>query len=124
MSSWKDSMQLAEDALNTSGNAMRNQEKYMESFNGKIQSISTGMETFWIHLFNSEAVGGFLDFINNAVELLNRFADATSSPIAGITAIATALAGIATFKGGGREKIGTIRKLIYLSKFKYINFLY
>lgn len=63
-------MQLATDATNANGNALANQEKYMDSFAGLIQSIKTEFEAFAISLSNdsiiSGALGGLQDFLSSA----------------------------------------------------------
>lgn len=68
LEAWTDSMNLANEATTTSGNAEANQEKYMESFSGKIQAIKTQMDEFWLNFYNSDQVSGALDFVQGLTE--------------------------------------------------------
>lgn len=68
LEAWTDSMNLANEATTTSGNAEANQEKYMESFSGKIQAIKTQMDEFWLNFYNSDQVSGVLDFVQGLTE--------------------------------------------------------
>lgn len=84
-------MSLAEEATNAQGNAEANQEKYMESFNGKVQAIKTQMDEFWLNFYNSDQVGGALDFVRGLTEGFTGL-EKTLGPIpALITAIFSAM---------------------------------
>ena len=84
-------MTLAEEATNAQGNAEANQEKYMESFNGKVQAIKTQMDEFWLNFYNSDQVGGALDFVHSLTEAFTGL-EKTLGPIpALITAIFSAM---------------------------------
>ena len=84
-------MSLAEEATNAQGNAEANQEKYMESFNGKVQAIKTQMDEFWLNFYNSDQVGGALDFVHGLTEGFTGL-EKTLGPIpALITAIFSAM---------------------------------
>lgn len=101
-------MALAEESTNASGNAMSNQEKYLESYNGKLQQISTQMDAFWLSFYDSNVTKAVLDFLISLTKGFNNLAD-TISPIGAlITAAFGTLSGIAGFKklknGGGRAK--------------------
>ena len=107
LESWNDSMALAEEATNSSGNAMANQEKYMDSYNGKMQQISTQMDAFWLKFWDSNTTKKILDWLIDLTKAFNNLADAIT-PIGalGVTAV-SALAGITAIKqikGGGRAK--------------------
>lgn len=67
LKTYSSSMQLAEEATLSEGNALANQQKYMESYTGKMQGLSTTWETIWIHLFDSE---GFKDIISDLTTIL------------------------------------------------------
>lgn len=78
LTAWKDAMDLATEATNTQGNALANQEKYAESYTGKLKSIKTEMDTFWLSFLDSGLTKGILDFFNGLAELLNKASEATS----------------------------------------------
>lgn len=91
LDAFTDSMSLAEEATNAQGNAEANQEKYMESFNGKVQAIKTQMDEFWLNFYNSDQVGGALDFVHGLTEGFTGL-EKTLGPIpALITAIFSAM---------------------------------
>lgn len=68
LDAFTDSMVLAEEATTTQGNAEANQEKYMESFSGKVQAIKTQMDEFWLNFYQSGQVSGVLDFVHSLTE--------------------------------------------------------
>lgn len=106
--SWKDSMALAEEATNASGNAMANQEKYLESYNGKMQQISTQMDAFWLSFYNSDVTKGVLDFIISLTKGFNELANAITPIGALLATFVTTLTSITAVKkfskGGGRVR--------------------
>lgn len=71
MNSFTDSMELATEAVDANGNALANQEKYMESMSGLTQGIKTEMETFWLNLYNSDAIKAGLKTALGGAETLN-----------------------------------------------------
>lgn len=68
LEAWTDAMTLAENATVTSGNALANQEKYADSITGKLQSLRTEMDAFWIDLYNSDAAKNVLDFLKGLLK--------------------------------------------------------
>ena len=115
---WTDSMQLAEQATNSQGSALENQEKYEESIAGKTQKIRTEMDSFWIDLYNSDATKGILDFVINLAEAFNELADnigpvkalvATTFGVMGLKGLGGGLFGM--LKAGGGLSIPSLRGL-------------
>lgn len=94
LDSWVDSMNLANEATNASGNAEANQEKWEESVNGKMQKISTQWDSFWLNFYNSDFVNGSLDAIVSITGAL----DNLSESLGGGTTAALAFAGALAFK--------------------------
>ena len=84
-------MNLANEATTTSGNAEANQEKYMESFSGKIQVIKTQMDEFWLNFYNSDQVSGALDFVQGLTEGFTGLEEAIGPIPTLITAVFSAL---------------------------------
>lgn len=91
LEAWTDSMNLANEATTTSGNAEANQEKYMESFSGKIQAIKTQMDEFWLNFYNSGQVSGALDFVQGLTEGFTGLEEAIGPIPTLITAVFSAL---------------------------------
>lgn len=91
LEAWTDSMNLANEATTTSGNAEANQEKYMKSFSGKIQAIKTQMDEFWLNFYNSDQVSGALDFVQGLTEGFTGLEEAIGPIPTLITAVFSAL---------------------------------
>lgn len=91
LEAWTDSMNLANEATTTSGNAEANQEKYMESFSGKIQAIKTQMDEFWLNFYNSDQVSGALDFVQGLTKGFTGLEEAIGPIPTLITAVFSAL---------------------------------
>ncbi len=91
LDAFSESMTLAGEATTTSGNAEANQEKYMESFSGKIQAIKTQMDEFWLNFYNSDQVSGALDFVQGLAEGFTGLEEAIGPIPTLITAVFSAL---------------------------------
>ena len=91
LDAFSESMTLAGEATTTSGNAEANQEKYMESFSGKIQAIKTQMDEFWLNFYNSDQVSGALDFVQGLTEGFTGLEEAIGPIPTLITAVFSAL---------------------------------
>lgn len=91
LDAFSESMTLAGEATTTSGNAEANQEKYMESFSGKIQAIKTQMDEFWLNFYNSSQVSGALDFVQGLTEGFTGLEEAIGPIPTLITAVFSAL---------------------------------
>lgn len=91
LDAFSESMTLAGEATTTSGNAEANQEKYMESFSGKIQAIKTQMDEFWLNFYNSDQVSGVLDFVQGLTEGFTGLEEAIGPIPTLITAVFSAL---------------------------------
>ena len=75
LESWTEAMALAEEATITSGNAEENQEKYEESYGGKLQKISTQWDAFWLEIYDSDLTKGVLDMLIGVTGGLDNLVD-------------------------------------------------
>ena len=98
LEAWTSATELATEATNTLGNAEANQEKYLESYNGKLQQISTQMDAFWLSLFNSDAISKVLDGIIELTKWFNNLAEAITPIGALLTGFSGILLGITAGK--------------------------
>ena len=77
LSNFSDSMQLAEDATNANGNALENNQKWVDSFGGHLQSLENTAQTAWINILNSNTLKNGVDVLNSilkiVVELIDKF---------------------------------------------------
>ena len=68
-------MQLAEEATNANGSALENQQKYMESFSGHLQSLETEAKIAWINILDSETLKGGVDLLTGLVKVIGQLVD-------------------------------------------------
>ena len=66
-------MDLAEQATNSNGNALENNEKYIDSLSGKLQNLENVGKTAWIHILDSDALKSGVDVLSMLIELLDTF---------------------------------------------------
>lgn len=66
-------MDLAEQATNSSGNALRNNEKYIDSVSGKLQNLENVKKTAWIHVLDTDGLKSGVDVLSALIELLDKF---------------------------------------------------
>lgn len=95
LESWTEAMDLANMATITSGNAESNQEKYEESYNGKMQKISTQWDAFWLHLYDSKAT----DAVLNTLIKITGGIDSLAESLGGGTTAALLFMNAIAFKG-------------------------
>ena len=101
LSNFSDSMQLAEEATNANGSAIENQQKYMESFSGHLQSLETEAKIAWLNILDSETLKDGVDLLTGLVKVVGQLVDTF-----GLLGTAAGIGGIvASFKGAGRVKI-------------------
>ena len=101
LSNFSDSMQLAEEATNANGSALENQQKYMESFSGHLQSLETEAKIAWLNILDSETLKDGVDLLTGLVKVVGQLVDTF-----GLLGTAAGIGGIvASFKGAGRVKI-------------------
>lgn len=101
MDSLTDSMQMAEDVTNNSdGYADSLQEKYEESFNGKLQKLKSTAEGFWIDFMDGANTSGILDFLTEVMEKLTQLTDAIGPLGTAITALSSTKLLSKILKGG------------------------
>ena len=75
LSNFSDSMQLAEEATNANGSAIENQQKYMESFSGHLQSLETEAKIAWLNILDSETLKDGVDLLTGLVKVVGQLVD-------------------------------------------------
>ena len=68
MQNWTEGVQAYETALRSSGSAMKEQEIYMDSVEGKINKLKEATIGVWTDFLETDAVKGMLDDLSVAVE--------------------------------------------------------
>lgn len=100
LSNFSDSMSMAEEATNANGNALENNQKWVDSFGGHLQSLENTAKSAWINILDSETIKGGADILNSLLKVVVGLVDTfgllpTTAGIGGI---------VAGFKNIGREK--------------------
>ena len=94
-------MQLAEEATNANGSALENQQKYMESFSGHLQSLETEAKIAWLNILDSETLKDGVDLLTGLVKVVGQLVDTF-----GLLGTAAGIGGIvASFKNVGQAKM-------------------
>ena len=91
--------QVIETSANSAGSALAENEKWLDSIEGKTYQFTNALETMWSNLLNAEAIKGFIDFGTEMIQFLDTIPGK-------ITAVVAALAGIAKFKGYNLSTLG------------------
>ena len=68
-------MQLAEEATNAEGSALENQQKYMDSFAGHLQSLETEAKIAWINILDSDTLETGVDLLTGLVKIVGQLVD-------------------------------------------------
>lgn len=101
--------EVIESAKNSNGSALQENEKRLDSIDGKIAQLTNHVQEFWTTLLDSGVVKFALDSLSNILELLTKIVDVGN----GIPAILGAVAGIVAIKtkGGGRAEVCCNKKI-------------
>ena len=83
---------VIESSMNSSGSAIAENEKYLDSIQGRIDQFTNSMQTFWNNILDSNAIKGFVEFGTDVIKFLDTVPGK-------ITAIIVALGSFVKFKG-------------------------
>ena len=101
LSNFTDSMTLAEEATNANGSALENQQKYMESLSGHLQSLETEAKIAWVNILDSDTIKNGVDLLTGLVKVVGQLVDTF-----GLLGTAAGIGGIvAGFKNVGQAKM-------------------
>lgn len=78
-----------QEALNSSGSAIKENEIYMQSWEAKIKQLGATITGFWNNFVNTDAIKGFIDFLRNAISALDILINNPISSFISKTAIMT-----------------------------------
>ncbi len=105
-------------ASDSDGSATTENEKYLDSIEGKISQLKATWETFSNTVLSSSAIKSLIDGFTNILNILDKITDLTDGKLTGgLATIATTISAIASLKGVG-ELIKQFRNLITL-KYEY-----
>lgn len=90
---------VAEDAANAEGSAMRENLEYMDSIEGRLAQLTTEIQRFWSELISSDAIKTGISLLTDVMSLLNGIVD--KAGVLGTLAIGGSIfAGIKDFGRG------------------------
>lgn len=78
-------------ALESNGTSMEAQNKYMDSFEGKLGSLKANMEALYSSMLNSDFLKGFIDGLNKGITAITKFTKGTSAITTVLTPVLTYL---------------------------------
>lgn len=73
LSNMKDLEGAYESALNAEGSALRENEAYLDSIQGRIDLFNNSLQTMWMNFLNDEVVKKFVDFGTLLIQLADKF---------------------------------------------------
>ena len=93
LNNWTDSMNLATEATEDNGSALKNQEKYEKSLAGRITKIKTQLQNFAVDFFDDGSVDNAISLFTKLTEVLEGLGDTVGTiPLAaGIITLTSAL---------------------------------
>lgn len=102
-----DNMVTAEDALKTAqssaGSALKENEKYLESINGKISILKANFQNLWDNATSSETIGWFIDLGSEIIKITDN--------IGLLKTVIGSFIAVASVKGAGGANITVVPKL-------------
>ena len=92
---------VMDSAENADGSALEENEKYLDSIEGKINQLTNHVQEFWSTLIESDDVKKLIDILDVLVQKATQFIDSWAATPTLFAGIGLALSA----KGGGRIKI-------------------
>lgn len=86
--------EVLESAANAAGSAIAENEKYLDSINGKIARFQASFEQLSANVMNSDMIKGFYDFLTGIVNAFNHIVNIVPSVVRSFTLIGGAIGGI------------------------------
>lgn len=91
-----------ESALNANGSALRENETYLDSIEGKIAKFNNAVQTMWMNFLNDDAVKWIVDLGTAAIKLVDT--------LGLIPTAAAGLSAIKTFSVSAEDSLSTLKK--------------
>lgn len=88
-----------DSAANSTGSALAENDKYLDSINGRIAKLSATFETLSAHFVDTDFIKGIISLGTNAVSVLDALVSKLGVVPAAVSAIVTAVAGLRAAKG-------------------------
>lgn len=113
LDTWVQSMDDAnEAATNSEGYAESLQEKFEESFNGKLQGLSTAVEEFWISFYDNDQILWVIDRLTDVMNAITNISEALGPLGTSITAITGSKVLVSLLTGKYKDKGGILSTIV------------
>lgn len=116
MKNWESAVRATTTAQDAQGSSLRENERYLDSIEGKLQNFQSAWEQLSYHVVNSDMIKGFIDFgtaaittIDSIVQALDQLPGKYSGTIG---LLATALGSILGSIYGGKKLTGIVKGLL------------
>lgn len=103
-------------SMNSSGSAIAENEKWLDSIEGKTYQFTNALQTMWSNMLDSEMIKGFIDFGTDAIQFLDTGAGKVIALVAALKLMAKfkgfSIKGIAQGLGDTINKITTAQQTL------------
>lgn len=72
-----------EDAMTAEGSAMRENEAYLNSIQGRVDLFTNAVQTFWMNFIDTDAIKGVVDFGTTLIKILDTLPGKIAAVVAG-----------------------------------------
>lgn len=108
MKNWETAVRATTTAQDAQGSSLRENERYLDSIEGKLQNFQSAWEQLSYHVVNSDMIKGFIDFGTAAITTIDKVVQKFGALPTAIGMLGTALGGLKLFKmAKGFLDIGT-----------------
>lgn len=108
--------EVIETSMNSSGSAIAENEKWLDSIEGKTYQFTNALQTMWSNMLDSEVIKGFIDFGTDAIQFLDTGAGKAIAFVAALKLMAKfkgfSIKGIAQNLGNTINQITTVQQTL------------
>lgn len=99
--------EVIQTAENAEGSALQENERYLQSIEGRIAKLTNAVQEFWFTFIDTDVVKGAVDFLTTLVSLATELVDTLGSipTVIGLITGGLAIKNNISGKGGGRAKL-------------------
>lgn len=98
MKNWESAVRATTTAQDAQGSSLRENERYLDSIEGKLQNFQSAWEQLSYHVVNSDMIKGFIDFGTAAITTIDNVVQKIGALPTAIGMLGTALGGLKLFK--------------------------
>lgn len=98
MKNWESAVKATTTAQDSQGSSLRENARYLDSIEGKMQNFQSAWEQLSYHVVNSDMIKGFIDFGTAAITTIDNVIQKIGALPTAIGMLGTALGGLKLFK--------------------------